>query len=151
MDKQGVLSAMRHYTDGKVSIYVFKHGTALIGAEDDTSAKEAIALYNAPREGEGSVFGDMHPLRMDDGNRLVVFTRVELRGEKIQAFGVLSPEDLKKDPSPIFRSPTEVIAGTSSVEETALLTWCLYLRRNRALDAIEREIVERYEPKGVQA
>lgn len=143
MDAQGTLAAMRHYTDHKASVYVFRHGTVLT-AEDEASAKAAMGRYNVLLEGEGSAFGDMHPLKMDDGNTLVVFTIVEVEGKKFQAAGVLSPEDLEKDPSPVFRRPTEVISGVG--EATGLLTWCLYLRRNRSLDATQQEVVERYEP-----
>jgi len=147
MTNEEQLERMIYYTNGKLNVFVFEHGTCVVGAIHEEAAKRIMKHYDVPHDGEGSPLGDFDLLSMDDGNFLISFT-----GGQYYVSVVKSAAELKSRPEGVQFSPTEGFAAPRNrTLGEAERTTCEALhgiaaRANRTKDARGLNVVLRYVP-----
>lgn len=138
MTNEEQLERLVYYTNGVNNVFVFEHGTCVVGAKNEDSAKKVLAHFDVPYDGEGSPKGDFLFLFMDDGNSLISFT-----GERFHVCTVRTPAELDAEPNPSVMSVTEVF-HTQPGANVKQARHGVSARRNRSLDAKELSVVCRH-------
>ena len=140
------LACCRRYVNSLHGVFVFEYGTCVVAA-NEAAAKKHLATFNVPGDGEGSVFGDIWPLDMDDGNTCILFSN----GDPYSVTGAtcwtpMTKTDLEADPGLVPQSKTEVFSGLDVEHSVNVLRHGLVARANRGRDARELNVVVSWVP-----
>jgi hypothetical protein len=144
-----LLERAKYYTDSRMTVYVFEHGTVVASVRPglgDEGAKRVIKRYDVPRDGEGSELGDFEYLHMDDGNYVISFLG-------LYVFTIKTPEELGQIPmadaipgsrSEVFHTdtaPAQSFGGFAYQVQHGVVA-----RHYRGKDARGLKVDQRFEP-----
>ncbi len=144
MEPEKLLHIARYYTNNRFSIYVFEHGTIVIGLKSIQEAKDTLkGTYDVPLNGESSPLGDFSTYDMDDGNTMIRFNCRFI-------IAIRTPDEISKAVS-IEPSKTEVFLTKDpevAIDQVARqqLSHGFQAREARGKDAHEVNVVASWNP-----